>query len=53
MSQLKRDTESVFDENKHLRTEIVSLRAEIANLKTLLLAHENCPVTQAMHQGIY
>lgn len=51
ITQLKQDTESVYSENKNLRSEIVSLKAEVAHLKTLLLAHKNCPVTLAMYQG--
>lgn len=50
--QLKRDTECVLSENQNLQVEVSSLRAEIAHLKTLLLAHRNCSVTRAMFKGM-
>lgn len=53
ISQLKQTTQSVYEENKSLRSEVSSLKTEIAQLKTLLLAHKDCPVTQAMYKGIY
>jgi len=37
--------------NQQLQSEVASLRREVADLKTLLLAHKDCPVTQAMAQG--
>ncbi len=49
--QLKSETECVLSKNQKLQTEICSLRAEIAHLKTLLLAHRNCSVTRAMYKG--
>lgn len=50
--QLKKETECVLNENQTLQVELSSLRAEIAHLKTLLLAHRNCSVTRAMFKGI-
>lgn len=38
-------------ENDALTTQITALREEVVNLKTLLLAHKDCPVTQ--QQGIH
>lgn len=39
--------------NNKLQGEITSLRTEVAQLKTLLLAHKDCPVTHAMQkQGL-
>ena len=37
-------------ENDALSAQVTQLREEIVNLKTLLLAHKECPVSQA--QGI-
>lgn len=37
-------------ENDALTAQITSLREEVVNLKTLLLAHKDCPVTQ--QQGL-
>jgi ATF/CREB family transcription factor len=38
-------------ENDALSSQIAQLREEVVNLKTLLLAHKDCPVTQ--QQGIH
>ncbi|CRK34818.1 hypothetical protein BN1723_020123, partial [Verticillium longisporum] len=38
-------------ENDALSTQITQLREEVVNLKTLLLAHKDCPVTQ--QQGLH
>jgi ATF/CREB family transcription factor len=42
-------------ENDALQSQVAQLREEVVNLKTLLLAHKDCPVTQqaAMTQGPY
>lgn len=37
-------------ENDALTSQITQLREEVVNLKTLLLAHKDCPVTQ--QQGL-
>lgn len=37
--------------NVALQMEINVLRSEVAKLKTLLLAHKDCPVTKAMQEG--
>jgi cyclic AMP-dependent transcription factor ATF-2 len=37
--------------NQQLQLEVATLRREVADLKTLLLAHKDCPITQAMTQG--
>ena len=37
-------------ENETLASQITQLREEIVNLKTMLLAHKDCPVTQ--QQGL-
>lgn len=38
-------------ENDALTSQITQLREEVVNLKTLLLAHKDCPVTQ--QQGLH
>lgn len=38
-------------ENDALTAQITHLREEVTNLKTLLLAHKDCPVTQ--QQGLH
>lgn len=38
-------------ENDALTAQISQLREEVVNLKTLLLAHKDCPVTQ--QQGLH
>lgn len=38
-------------ENDHLTNQVAQLREEVVNLKTLLLAHKDCPVTQ--QQGLH
>lgn len=49
--QLKNETENALSDNRKLESLVHSLRAEIAHLKTLLLAHRNCSVTRAMYKG--
>lgn len=39
------------NENEALTAQITQLREEVVNLKTLLLAHKDCPVTQ--QQGMH
>jgi ATF/CREB family transcription factor len=38
-------------ENDALSAQVTQLREEIVNLKTLLLAHKDCPVSQAQGLG--
>lgn len=38
-------------ENDNLSNQISALREEVVNLKTLLLAHKDCPVTQQQGLG--
>lgn len=42
-------------ENDSLSQQVSQLREEVVNLKTLLLAHKDCPVTQqqSISQGPY
>ncbi|XP_069690378.1 cyclic AMP-dependent transcription factor ATF-2 isoform X2 [Periplaneta americana] len=51
IQELERRAEEMLTTNHQLQSEVASLRAEVAQLKTLLLAHKDCPVTQAMAQG--
>ncbi|XP_075219408.1 activating transcription factor-2 isoform X2 [Lycorma delicatula] len=51
VASLERRAEQMGNTNQQLQLEVASLRAEVAQLKTLLLAHKDCPVTQAMAQG--
>lgn len=38
-------------ENDALNAQVSSLREDIVNLKTLLLAHKDCPISQAQGLG--
>lgn len=51
IQELKRTVANVNETNAALQMEIKALRAEVAKLKTLLLAHKDCPVTKAMQKG--
>ncbi|XP_012267153.2 cyclic AMP-dependent transcription factor ATF-2 [Athalia rosae] len=48
---LERSVHNVNEANAVLQLEVRALRAEVSKLKTLLLAHKDCPVTKAMEQG--
>nr|XP_018913308.1 PREDICTED: uncharacterized protein LOC109041413 [Bemisia tabaci]XP_018913309.1 PREDICTED: uncharacterized protein LOC109041413 [Bemisia tabaci] len=50
VEQLEKSAGSMQMINTKLQTEVTCLRAEVAQLKTLLLAHKDCPVTKAMVQ---
>ncbi|PTU21424.1 hypothetical protein P175DRAFT_0500326 [Aspergillus ochraceoroseus IBT 24754] len=50
LANLQAKVELFTSENDALTTTVTQLREEIVNLKTLLLAHKDCPVTQA--QGL-
>ncbi|XP_033330271.2 activating transcription factor-2 [Megalopta genalis] len=49
--QLERTVANVNETNVALQMEIKVLRAEVAKLKTILLAHKDCPVTKAIQKG--
>lgn len=51
IQQLERNVTNVNEANAALQMEVKALRAEVAKLKTLLLAHKDCPVTKAMQKG--
>ncbi|XP_054280337.1 cyclic AMP-dependent transcription factor ATF-7-like [Macrosteles quadrilineatus] len=48
VATLEQRAEKMMTANQQLQLEVGALRAEVAHLKTLLLAHKDCPVTQAM-----
>lgn len=50
LANLQAKVEIFSSENDALSAQVTQLREEIVNLKTLLLAHKDCPVSQA--QGI-
>ncbi|KAK9503954.1 hypothetical protein O3M35_010404 [Rhynocoris fuscipes] len=47
VEELRKKADSMAVTNRALTDEIRVLKAEVANLRTLLLAHANCPVTLA------
>lgn len=51
IQQLERTVTNVNETNVALKMEIKVLRTEVAKLKTLLLAHKDCPITKAMQKG--
>lgn len=51
LANLQAKVEMFTSENDALSAQIAQLREEVVNLKTLLLAHKDCPVTQ--QQGLH
>lgn len=51
LANLQTKVEMFSTENDALTSQITQLREEVVNLKTLLLAHKDCPVTQ--QQGLH
>lgn len=51
VKELERRANEMLKTNGQLQHEVSMLRDEVAQLKTLLLAHRDCPVTQALVQG--
>ncbi|XP_031845822.1 activating transcription factor-2 isoform X2 [Nomia melanderi] len=51
IQQLQRTVANVNETNVALQMEIKVLRAEVAKLKAILLAHKDCPVTKAIQKG--
>ncbi|ORX86025.1 hypothetical protein K493DRAFT_307148 [Basidiobolus meristosporus CBS 931.73] len=47
LNNLQAQVEYLSQENETLQNQATGLREEIINLKTLLLAHKNCPIAQA------
>lgn len=50
LANLQGKVETYQAENEQLSQQVAMLREEVVNLKTLLLAHKDCPVTQ--QQGL-
>jgi ATF/CREB family transcription factor len=46
LSSLQEKVDYYSRDNIELRAEIVHLREEITNLKTILAAHKDCPIAQ-------
>ena len=51
LANLQTKVEIFSSENDALSAQVTQLREEIVNLKTLLLAHKDCPVSQAQGLG--
>lgn len=51
VQQLEKKAEDLTNTNAHLQNEITLLRTEVAQLKSLLLAHKDCPVTIAQQRN--
>jgi ATF/CREB family transcription factor len=51
LANLQQKVELYSSENDALSAQISALREEVVNLKTLLLAHKDCPVTQQQGLG--
>lgn len=47
LANLQNKVDVYQSENDQLSQQIAALREEVVNLKTLLLAHKDCPVTQS------
>lgn len=47
LANLQAKVEFLTNDNENLQNQAQSLREEIINLKTLLLAHKDCPIAQA------
>lgn len=52
VAELELKATQMSNTNQQLQQEVKLLRAEVASLKSLLLAHKDCPVTQAITQGL-
>ena len=52
IADLEKRAEHMLTANQQLQLENTTLKAEVAQLKTLLLAHKDCPVTQAITQAM-
>lgn len=51
LNNLQSKVELLTTENEQLQTQVESMREEIVNLKTLLLAHKDCPLAQTKMMG--
>ena len=46
LTNLQNQVEYLNKDNKEMETEVTTLREEILNLKTLIIAHKDCPVAR-------
>jgi len=51
LANLQNKVELYSSENDALSAQISQLREEVVNLKTLLLAHKDCPISQQQNLG--
>lgn len=51
VENLKLSLEAADHTNSNLQNQVKTLLAQVERLKTLLLAHKDCPVTKAMEKG--
>ncbi|XP_016842483.1 cyclic AMP-dependent transcription factor ATF-2 [Nasonia vitripennis] len=51
IQELQHSLKMSNETNANLQDQVKSLQAQVAKLKTLLLAHKECPVTKAMETG--
>ena len=51
IEQLQQSLKKANETNANLQAQVKSLHAQVAKLKTLLLAHKDCPVTKDMEKG--
>lgn len=51
LANLQQKVEIYSAENDSLQLQMQQMREEVVNLKTLLLAHKDCPVTQSQGMG--
>lgn len=52
LQNLQTKVEYYSQENDALTSQVASLREEIVALKTLLLAHKDCPIARATNMGM-
>lgn len=53
IQQLQRTASNANEKNAALQLEVKVLRSEVARLRALLLAHDDCPVTKAIQKGTF
>lgn len=53
IEQLQHALKAAHDTNSNLQNQVKVLHSQVERLKTLLLAHKDCPVTKAMEKGKY
>ena len=53
LNNLQAKVEYLTNDNEQLQVQSNTLREEIVNLKTLLLAHKDCTIAQQQQQGVF